>query len=47
MDESDQFKYTELLVSRALLRTGSINVGVVMRLREGHVMLRGSMFKRR
>ena len=45
MDE--KIKYTELLLSRALLRTGSITVGVVMRLREGYVMLRGSVFKRR
>ena len=43
----DERSSTELLVSRALLRTGSITVGVVMRLREGYVMLRGSMFKRR
>ena len=42
-----EIKYTELLVRQALLRTGSITVGVVMRLREGYVMLRGSMFKRR
>ena len=42
-----EIKYTELVVCRALLRTGSITVGVVMRLREGYVMLRGSMFKRR